>query len=203
MRRRDFLKGIFGAAAIAAVPAIVLRQIDELPPSEKVDATGNIYTGPINPEDNILYIYDENQLVGESHIFNLNFHQAFNPIPKSKWVKLPWDGRYYKNKKNKKGLPKKKHRWQLVEDYNAPAEYFQGLKLWEVRAYQIQWLTEPRELFERLPTQLHCLMVKDSMKFCGNVYLTQLDSTSPLDEETTYGAIFEGSGELIMIIQKG
>ena len=81
MRRRDFLKGVFGAATIAAVPAVVLKQIDELPTSEgvtnnppKVDATGMCYTGPIKSEDSILYIYDDDQLVGSSSTFNLNFH---------------------------------------------------------------------------------------------------------------------------------
>jgi hypothetical protein len=30
MRRRDFLKGIFGAAAVAAVPAVVLKQTENI-----------------------------------------------------------------------------------------------------------------------------------------------------------------------------
>ena len=210
MRRRDFLKGVFGAATIAAVPAVVLKQIDELPTSEgvtnnppKVDATGMCYTGPIKSEGSILYIYDDNQLVGSSSTFNLNFHQEINPMPKMRWVKLPWDGRYYKHKKNKKGLPKKKHRWQCIEDDHAPVDYFPGIKSWNVRAYQMQWLLDPVELFDRPSTKLQCLMIKDDVKFSGSIYLTQLDSTSPLDEKTTYGAIFEGNGELMMIIQKG
>ena len=210
MRRRDFLKGVFGAATIAAVPAVVLKQIDELPTSEgvtnnppKVDATGMCYTGPIKSEDSILYIYDDDQLVGSSSTFNLNFHQEINPMPKMRWVKLPWDGRYYKHKKNKKGLPKKKHRWQCIEDDHAPVDYFPGVKSWNVRAYQIQWLLDPVKLFDHPSTKLQCLMIKDDVKFFGSIYLTQLDSTSPLDEKTTYGAIFEGNGELMGIIQKG
>ena len=199
MRRRDFLKGIFGAAAVAAVPAVVLKQIDELPPPEGV--TNNL--PEVNTEGSILYIYDDNQLVGSSSIFNLNFHQEINPMPKMRWVKLPWDGRYYKHKKNKKGLPKKKHRWQCIEDDHAPVDYFPGVKSWNVPAYQIQWLLDPVELFDRPSTKLQCLMIKDDVKFSGSIYLTQLDSTSPLDEKTTYGAIFEGNGELMGIIQKG
>jgi len=172
MRRRDFLKGVFGAATIAAVPAVVLKQIDELPTSEgvtnnppKVDATGMCYTGPIKSEGSILYIYDDNQLVGSSSIFNLNFHR--------------------------------------IEDDNAPVDYIPGVKSWNVRAYQMQWLLDPVELFDRPSTKLQCLMIKDDVKFSGSIYLTQLDSTTPLDEKTTYGAIFEGNGELMMIIQKG
>lgn len=206
MRRRDFLKGIFGAAAIAAVPTIVLKQIDNLPQEPKYVPKHLIkddVMGTINPEESILYVYDDNQLVGQSNMFNLNFHQDVTPIPKSRWVKLPWDGRYHKHKKNKKGLPKKKHRWQLIEDYNASLDYIPAAKSWNVRAYQMQWLVDPVKLFDRLPTQLQCLMVKDVMKFSGGIYLTQLDLTSPLDEETTYGAIFEGSGELTMTIKKG
>ena len=172
MRRRDFLKGVFGAAAVAAVPPIVLKQIDELPPPEYVpnhlvedDVVGMCYTGPIKSEGSILYIYDDNQLVGSSSIFNLNFHR--------------------------------------IEDDNAPVDYFPGIPSWNVRAYQMQWLLDPVELFDRPSTKLQCLMIKDDVKFSGSIYLTQLDSTSPLDEKTTYGAIFEGNGELMVIIQKG
>jgi hypothetical protein len=208
MNRRDLLKGLFGTAVIAAVPTIVLKRIDELtppptPPIPPVDAVGKVYTGPIDPEDNILYIYDDNQLVGGSHNFNLKFHQDINPIAKSRWVKLPWDGQYYKNKKNKKGLPKKKHRWQIIEDYNAPVEYIQGLKSWWIEAENMFWDVDPRELFLQIPAQLHCLMSKNNMKFYGDVYLSNITFTAPDEESEVWSAIFEGSDELIVTVPKG
>ena len=173
MRRRDFLKGIFGAAALAAVPAVVLRQIDELPPpAPPIDPPlpPTISAKRPVPQNGLLYIWDgeRNELVGTSTEFSLNMHR--HPIDVSSW-------------------------YPEVTDYPT---YMEGPTSWDAQAERIQWLIDPRDLFERLPTQLQCLMAKDDMKFCGNVYLTQLYLTAPLYEETTYGAVFEGTGELIM-----
>jgi hypothetical protein len=210
VNRRDLLKGLFGTAVIAAVPTIVMKRIDELPPPEyspnhliESDDVGKVYTGPLNPEDNILYLYDENQLVGSSSIFNLKMEQNFIPMAQSRWVKLPWDGRYYKNKKTKKGLPKKKHRWQIIEDYNAPVEHIQGLKSWWIETDNMFWEVDPRELIKREPTSLHCIMAKDNIKFYGDVYLANITLVAALEDPERWEALFEGSDELIVTVLKG
>ena len=178
MRRRDFLKGIFGAAAIAAVPAIVLRQIDDLPPTpEKVDAIGNVYTGPVQPssvkpipQNGIFYIWDkdEGRLVGASTDFSLNMNANFVDVTSID------------------------DSWPM---------YLRGLPSWNIEARNVQWLVNPQELFLRETKHLLCLMAKDDMKFTGDIYLSQISLMA--EEIFSYDATFEGNGILEMIIQKG
>lgn len=177
MRRRDFLKGIFGAAAIAAVPTIVLKQIDELPPPpatpiEPVSPPTPVSTKRPIPENGVFYIWDKDreELVGASTNFSLNMNANFIDV-------TSWESPY--------------------------REYVRGAPSWNIQAYNVQWLVDPQELFERENKTLLCLMAKDDMKFTGDIYLSQISLTMPLEEVTTYDAYFEGSGILEMIIQKG
>lgn len=74
MDRKQFLQNIFGAAVVAAMPKIVVAQINAIAPrdiiplkkSEPIPANG-------------LYIYDKNQLIAASTLFTVNSErQSFN-----------------------------------------------------------------------------------------------------------------------------
>lgn len=176
MRRRDFLKGIFGAAAVAAVPAVVLKQIDALPeePIPPVDAIGKTYTGPIehtikvDPESiDVLYIYDEKeqQLIAASTDFRVDMQCRYYP-----------DEEHYRK---------------------APPS-------WSVSAHNIVWKVDPVQVFNKGGV-LKCLMAKDNIKFCGDVFLAELVGSGAFATylDQTYEARFEGRRELLMTIQKG
>lgn len=184
MRRRDFLKGVFGAATIAAVPAVVLKQIDSLSeepiphPLPKVDKIGKIYTGPIEysisitPEEiDVLYIYDEKeqQLIAASTNFRVDmFCKAIR-------------------------LDSSDDEPQFV---NAPSS-------WSVSAEDIQWKVDPTQVFDEGKV-LKCLMAKDNVKYCGDVYLTELVGSGSFGAylRESWNAKFTGTKELMMIIQK-
>jgi len=184
MRRRDFLKGIFGAAAVAAVPAVVLKQIDALPeePIPPVDAIGKTYTGPIehtikvDPESiDVLYIYDEKeqQLIAASTDFRVDMQC-----------------RYYPDEEHSR--------------FTGQPEYRKAPPSWSVSAHNIVWKVDPVQVFNK-GNVLKCLMAKDNIKFCGEVFLAELVGSGAfvayLDQ--TYEARFEGRRELLMTIQKG
>ena len=173
MRRRDFLKGIFGAAAIAAVPTIVLKQIDDLPPepdekvAETILADTNIPAGKKTPTKGILYVWDKdtNQLVAGCTDFSLNIHM--NPIDVTQWGDM---------------FP----------------QFIAGPVSWDVQADNMQWLVDPMELFTRNDTHLQCLMAAEDKKFCGDVMLERLETTAcsfPYFRQT-YDATFQGRGAL-------
>ena len=179
MRRRDFLKGIFGAAALAAVPTIVLKQIDELPPPPAPPIEPASPPIPISskrpiPENGLFYIWDKDreELVGASTDFSLNMNANFIDVT------------------------------SIDDDYR---KYMRGVPSWNIEANNVQWLVDPEELFKREPKALLCLMAKDDMKFSGDIYLTQISLTIPFfrEEEYVNYAYFEGSGMLEMIIKNG
>ena len=181
MRRRDFLKGIFGAAALAAVPTIVLKQIDaisqepEYVPKHLIedDIVGTTIKRPI-PENGLFYIWDKDreELVGACTDFSLNMNANFIDVT------------------------------SIDDDYR---KYMRGVPSWNIEANNVQWLVDPEELFKREPKALLCLMAKDDMKFSGDIYLTQISLTIPFfrEEEYVNYAYFEGSGMLEMIIKNG
>lgn len=86
MERRNFLKGIFGAAVVAAMPKAVVDQIEDLsePPPvstkewkdiEKTFTHGTVDLGPIPvTSENILFIYDKERLIGYSCDFSAEAH---------------------------------------------------------------------------------------------------------------------------------
>lgn len=182
MRRRDFLKGIFGAAAVAAVPAVVLKQIDSLPeePLAELNPPLEDEIKIIEPEplrsrpiiDGVLYIYDEReeQLIAASTNFRVDMF--CNPIRLDSLDDEP----------------------QFV---NAPSS-------WSVSAEDIQWKVDPTQVFDEGKV-LKCLMAKDNVKYCGDVYLTELVGSGSFGAylRESWNAKFTGTKELMMIIQKG
>lgn len=180
MRRRDFLKGIFGAAAIAAVPTFVLKQIDELPPEpvpaiESTPPTPRLSAKRPIPENGLFYIWDKDreELVGACTDFSLNMNANFVDV-------TSWESPY--------------------------REYIKGRPSWNIEANNVRWLVDPRELIEQHDKHhLLCLMAKDDIKFQGDIYLINFNITVPFfaEEWVINDAMFEGSGILQMIIQKG
>ena len=83
MNRRTLLKNMFGAAVIAALPKRVVEQIESIPPDpiikEEKDVIEYAKEQIISGND-VLYIYDENQLVGHAHNFHLNMHNDIIPV---------------------------------------------------------------------------------------------------------------------------
>ena len=74
MERRTFLKNIFGAAVVAAMPAILVRQIEELPPEKILSARLHNLDEPGQIcHDNCMYIHDGENLLAASRQFNLVF----------------------------------------------------------------------------------------------------------------------------------
>ena len=67
MERRLFLKNIFGAAVIAAIPKVVIDQIEAIAPKDIIPIEKN---KPLL--NNGLYIYDKNQLIAASTLFTVN-----------------------------------------------------------------------------------------------------------------------------------
>lgn len=81
MERRDFLKGIFGASVVAAMPKVVVDQIEQLPtnvisPSNKKTKDIDSYTG-----SNVLFIYNKDTLIGVSTHFSIIIRNDKVSIP--------------------------------------------------------------------------------------------------------------------------
>jgi hypothetical protein len=202
MERRDFLKGIFGAAVVAVMPKGVVDQIEKLPEPISPAINGAplvvlkdgkkipLEDYRIPDYDNCLYIYDEDKLIGQSNKFNLTFKQDILPINKSKWIKI-WTGKY------KKKSGKKKYKWQLVSDSTGFPEYAKGLKEWNLDSDNIEWFVNPKELFEN-NKMFHCLIKNKEIKIMGDIYIEQINLTAPYLENIVDSAKFSGNGKIIL-----
>jgi hypothetical protein len=177
MDRKGFLKRVFGAAVVAAMPKVVVDQIESLPepiPAPPLEKDVLEYAKeqiepykknlkPVAP-NGVLYIYDEETavLLAACLDFNLELHQ------------------------------------ECIKFEN---DYFRGLESWSIRSYNIRWRKSIEEYFDD-EKKLRCLIFKDNIKISGSLIITQLDSFAPLDKETSYGACFEGIGELIIEVNE-
>ena len=77
MDRKGFLKRVFGAAVVAAMPKVVVNQIESLPaPVEEKEPIflDKVTEKPIIPNisERILFIYDKEKLIGYSAQFDLS-----------------------------------------------------------------------------------------------------------------------------------
>lgn len=168
MDRRGFLKGIFGAAVVAAMPPIVVDQIEALPEPTLISPVVNevkpIFTRlePIAP-NGLLYIYNDTELIGISRRFNLNMRQQYID----------------------------------VTDFKGWKQYLKGSLNWDISASDMNWAGDPREYFAEI-TKLNCIILKDNIKIIGDIYITQLEFISPMFEELSSNVEFEGSGALII-----
>jgi hypothetical protein len=191
MERRNFLKGIFGAAAIAAMPNIVLSQIENAPPQfppDRIEGKKVIKDG-----EDILYLYDDNKLVGQSNDFFLNVNRELIDVTTISNRRREWTGTYKKN-------GKKKYKW--VIEPNMYPEYKQGRLRWNITSERIQWFVEPKTLFTDC-TMLKCICKYKDIKMQGEVMIESMNLNSCIYGVTEHSATFTGNGTLIMILQKG
>jgi hypothetical protein len=80
MERRDFLKGIFGAAVVAVVPKPIVEAIEKAPPETLTPVVKEgVKTPPVfKTNDAFIYLYDGEVLLAASNDVDLNWHH--NPI---------------------------------------------------------------------------------------------------------------------------
>jgi hypothetical protein len=76
MERRSFLKNIFGAAVVAAMPKIVVEQIEKAPPetlTPKIDPVNGVEPVFVKQKDylkgNFIYLYDNDVVIAGSSMF--------------------------------------------------------------------------------------------------------------------------------------
>jgi len=196
MERRNFLKGMFGAAVVAAMPIAVVNRIE----SQNVEPHSSTDTTPINTiwcdaSDNILLIYDEKRLIGFSNLFTLDF-QSPSLIDISSLSSEVWKGA---RKKPTKKHPKGKKIYE--SDYGSP-EYWKASKSWSLNASMMNWDVSPMEYMEG-HKMLNCLIKHDNMKIVGSMYITSHTLSIPMDDQISGIATFDGSGELTVIFEKG
>lgn len=186
MERRGFLKTLFGGAALAVLPPIIVERLAKTPvpatpppiPANEILGTPVIPPPPPVGKGTVLLLYRDgkqipelSQLVGSSIEFSINLHAPVRGVPKVRWSKYGW-----------------------YEDFNAPMDYIQEPKSWDVNVYRIQWFVDPRSCWD---DQLHMIAIQGEDTLKGDVYISSYDITAPMDEEVYGDATLKGTGELI------
>ena len=206
MERRDFLKGIFGAAVVAAMPIAVINRIEQSEVQyisdrvHKADELGTMIK-PIDEvlfanADNILFVYDEEKLIGFSNLFDLDFQRP-PLIDISTMSDKIWEGARKKpTKKHKKGK-----KIYVYNDNNCQ-KFMQAPKSWSLNATMVNWEVDPMIYMEN-DKMLNCLIKQGNMKIVGNMLITSHTLSIPIDDQISGSATFEGSGELTVILEKG
>jgi len=169
MDRRSFFKNMFGAAVIAAMPKIVVKQIEELAPEKITPVDGvkpvftkKIYTG------NCMYLHDGTTLVGASTLFHIEVQRAIIPIE-------PFD------------------------HWNGYPQYIQGQMKWNIFAEKFRWIDkEKRNQYFCENKSLMCLVKHENIKLQGEVYLTEMTLTIPADGFIEDDIVVTGVGQLIV-----
>jgi len=203
MKRRNFLKGIFGAAVVVAVPIAVVNRIeqseirhvsDRLHVADKLGTIIKPIDESIFNSNDILFIYDEERLIGYSRLFALNFYQA--PVDVSLlYPPKVWNGK-------RKNLTKKHKKGKKIYEIDYHPTYHKGSKQWTLDVDMVNWEVDPMLLLEN-NKMLNCLIKHGNMKITGDIYLTSHSLSIPMYDGISGIATFEGSGELITILEKG
>jgi hypothetical protein len=95
MERRTFLKNIFGAAIVTAMPAIVVKEIEKFAPPESL--TSPIISPPIEVEwaDKVCYLFDDQGLIGGSTMFHMEMKRPFIDVSHDmgyrEYISGPWE----------------------------------------------------------------------------------------------------------------
>jgi hypothetical protein len=171
---------MFGAAVIAAMPKIVVKQIEELAPEKITPVDGvkpvftkKIYTG------NCMYLHDGTTLVGASTLFHIEVQRDIIPIE-------PWRGRTR--------LLAKSATWG-----NGYPQYIQGQMKWNIFAEKFRWIDkEKRNQYFCENKSLMCLVKHENIKLQGEVYLTEMTLTIPADGFIEDDIVVTGVGQLIV-----
>jgi hypothetical protein len=185
MKRRDFFKGLFGAAAVAAIPKPVFEQLVKEPEPEKMEIAGTFepeYTpsssAPVSGTPimsrTVLMVYDDDKIIAHSIRPSLNVHREL-PIFKSD-----------------------------VSDMIA----FQKMPMsWTITADDITFYEDVREIIQS--GKLYKAVISEAygaenLVATGEVMLTSFYLADPMSEyRHSESAEFTGSGQVNMIIKKG
>ena len=177
MDRRSFFKGMFGAAAIAALPKPVLDKMVEEPitqPSRlhEINEVGKVERGCPFDESLPSYIgkdglvfYKGDQLVATSYTFSLGMECDFVE----------------------------------VSSYSTPyyPEWIRGGKSWQLNTRYIDWCVDPEEI---LLTQepLNFIMKYRDYQMTGKVMLSCMETSLQIGQPKYQNCLFEGTGALIL-----
>jgi hypothetical protein len=182
MERRGFLKTLFGGAALAVLPPILVERLAATPVPAPPPP---ISPGPPSGKGTVLCLYRDMKgglgqiLVASSIDFSINLHTPAIPIPKVRYSKKY--GGY-------------------IEDFNAPVEYVDGPRSWDAIVNRIQWFEDPRTIWD---VKLHMVSIQEGYTLKGDVYIGQYEISIPMDKEVYGDAELVGTGELTMTTEKG
>jgi hypothetical protein len=186
--RRRFLKNLFGAAVVAAIPKPVFDAIvakSEPPVSPAVSGTQPIFTKERSFPSSILYIYKGNELIGQCENFHLNTEQHFIEAPKGEYKKVKFG---------------KKYRWMYVPDLEGWKETYPIGKEWCLTAANMVWYKDGRDFLISLD-KLQCLIKTQDYTIMGDVLLVELNMSISISKSNLDPMIndckFVGTGQLM------
>lgn len=175
MDRKGFLKRVFGAAVVAAMPKVVVDQIENLPPPESIPppekdvleyAKEQIESSaPDHPNcrcalSPIMYLYNKNELIATSIMFNVELRHNYQPV--QFWYEENFDD----------------------------IEYAQPASEWYVQVDRLDF-EKGKSKDDLVDNELNALFISNPYTFNGNVYLTAWDIVHNNYE-------FQGNGALTM-----
>jgi len=180
MDRRSFFKGMFGAAAIAALPKPVLDKMVEEPVTQpsrlhEINEVGKVERGCPFDESLPSYIgkdglvfYKGDQLVATSYTFSLGMKCDFVDV-------TSLDSPHY---------PK----WILAN------------RSWQLSTQRINWFANPEEI---LLTQesLNFIMKNKDCQMTGEVMLSCMETSLQIGHPKYQNCIFEGSGNVTIVVE--
>ena len=173
MNRGEFLKGIFGAAVVAAMPKSVVDQIEQIPELqpkpivlEKIPPNLN-FKPVLDTLSKVLCLYSKEELIGFSTDFFLAMKQELIQDPPN-------------------------------EDCYGYATYTERSRSWKVQVNKMIW-NDPRFARHYLFAEesLQMVLADKNVKLMGTVLVTELGESLGLGEAVQRTAILEGNGALI------
>jgi hypothetical protein len=168
MDRRNFFKGMFGAAIVASMPKIVVEQIEETPIEELTPIPKEAFEQVVSHvKEKCLYLYDNEKLIAGSTDFALELRRDILPIdidpiknyPEYTTGKLQWNIAAYQL------------RWF---NHKTGLHYFRE--------------NEP----------LQCVISYQGIRYKGDVYVTECSLTQAMMDNIQEDVMLEGTGNLII-----
>jgi hypothetical protein len=175
MDRRNFFKGMFGAAIVASMPKIVVDQIEKVPIEEitPVPVLEKPKYVMYHLGEQCMYLYDNDKLIAGSTLFNLSFRREYLNMMDSSYL----------------------------DSY--PPEFRMGRPEWSVTAEQLRWFNHKRGLdYFTNEKPLQCVIYNKGVVIKGNVYITQCTLTCGMETFIQEDVTLQGTGELIIDINE-
>ena len=174
MDRKNFLKGMFGAAIVASMPKIVVDQIEKVEQiapnhNDLSDVQGGFSH---SVKEQRMYLYDDNKLIASSDEFSLS------------WKKEP--------------INVSRRPDSIIPVY---PEYWLGQPEWNIEA-RLFWNDKEEGLFyfaEEKPLQV--VICNEGVKFKGNAYIMEFHYTSGLEDYAWEDVMLSGVGEIIIDVE--